>query len=45
VFLSPAEEQLLREIADAGATVTAQDVPATNPVELSELLASEASVQ
>ena len=45
VFLSPAEEQLLRELADAGATVTAQDVPATHPMPLEELLASEANVQ
>jgi PTS system mannose-specific IIB component/fructoselysine and glucoselysine-specific PTS system IIB component len=45
VFLSPEEERLLREIADAGAAVTAQDVPATHPVELNELLASEAGVQ
>ena len=45
VFLSPAEEKLLRELADAGATVSAQDVPATHPVELAELLASEAGVQ
>jgi mannose/fructose/N-acetylgalactosamine-specific phosphotransferase system component IIB len=45
VFLSPAEEQLLRDVADAGATVTAQDVPATHPVELNDLLASEAGVQ
>ena len=45
VFLSPAEEQLLRELADTGANVTAQDVPATHPVELNDLLASEASVQ
>ena len=45
VFLSPAEEQTLREIAAAGATVTAQDVPATHPMPLDELLASEASVQ
>ena len=45
VFLSPSEEHLLRELADAGANVTAQDVPATHPVELSELLASEAGVQ
>ena len=45
VFLSPAEEQLLRELAETGANVTAQDVPATHPVELNELLASEASVQ
>ena len=45
VFLSPEEEQLLRDIAAAGATVTAQDVPATHPVPLDELLKSEASVQ
>jgi mannose/fructose/N-acetylgalactosamine-specific phosphotransferase system component IIB len=45
VFLSPDEEQLLRDIAAAGATVTAQDVPATHPVPLDELLKSEASVQ
>ena len=45
VFLAPAEEQLLREIAEAGAVVTAQDVPATHPVELEELLTSEAGVQ
>lgn len=45
VFLAPAEEQLLREMASLGANVTAQDVPATHPVPLEELLASEASVQ
>ncbi|HEY8175427.1 MAG TPA: PTS sugar transporter subunit IIB [Gemmatimonadaceae bacterium] len=45
VFLSPGEEKLLREMADLGATVTAQDVPATHPVELNDLLESEASVQ
>jgi len=45
VFLSPQEEKLLRDMASAGATVTAQDVPATRPVELNELLESEASVQ
>ena len=45
VFLAPAEEQLLREMASLGATVTAQDVPATNPVPLEELLRAEASVQ
>jgi mannose/fructose/N-acetylgalactosamine-specific phosphotransferase system component IIB len=44
VFLSPAEEQLLKEMASLGATVTAQDVPATHPVPLDELLRSEASV-
>ena len=45
VFLAPAEEQVLREMADLGAVVTAQDVPGTRPVELNELLESEASVQ
>jgi mannose/fructose/N-acetylgalactosamine-specific phosphotransferase system component IIB len=45
VFLSAEEERLLREIEQAGATVTAQDVPATHPVPLGELLASEASAQ
>jgi PTS system mannose-specific IIB component/fructoselysine and glucoselysine-specific PTS system IIB component len=45
VFLSPGEERQLREMAELGATVTAQDVPATHPVELNELLESEASVQ
>lgn len=45
VFLSSAEEQLLRELAETGANVTAQDVPATHPVELNDLLASEAGVQ
>lgn len=44
VFLSPEEEKLLREMASLGATVTAQDVPATHPVPLSEILASEANV-
>lgn len=45
VFLSPEEEQLLREMASLGAVVTAQDVPATHPVDLAEVLASEANVQ
>ena len=45
VFLSPQEEKLLREMAAEGAVVTAQDVPTTRPVELSELLESEAGVQ
>ena len=45
VFLSAEEEQLLREMAALGATVTAQDVPATHPMELNELLGSEANVQ
>ena len=45
VFLAPSEEAQLREIAAAGAVVTAQDVPATQPVPLDELLTSEAGVQ
>lgn len=45
VFLSPHEEQVLRKMAELGANVTAQDVPSSRPVELSELLESEASVQ
>lgn len=45
VFLSAEEEKLLREMAASGAVVTAQDVPATHPVELDELLQSEANVQ
>ena len=45
VFLAPEEEQVLRDMAAAGATVTAQDVPAAHPVPLDELLASEASVE
>jgi PTS system mannose-specific IIB component/fructoselysine and glucoselysine-specific PTS system IIB component len=45
VFLSQSEEQQLREMAELGANVTAQDVPATHPVELNDLLQSEAGVQ
>lgn len=45
VFLSPDEERVLREIAEAGATVTAQDVPAAHPVSLNELLEAEANVE
>lgn len=40
VFLTDDEEQGLRRIADRGVEVTAQDVPATRPVPLAELLAS-----
>jgi PTS system mannose-specific IIB component/fructoselysine and glucoselysine-specific PTS system IIB component len=40
VFLTPAEEQALREIAEQGAVVTAQDVPAARAVPLVELLAA-----
>jgi PTS system mannose-specific IIB component/fructoselysine and glucoselysine-specific PTS system IIB component len=45
VFLSPKEEQVLKRMAELGATVTAQDVPSSRPIELAELLESEASVQ
>jgi PTS system mannose-specific IIB component/fructoselysine and glucoselysine-specific PTS system IIB component len=45
VFLSAEEEQLLRDMQARGAVVTAQDVPATHPVDLAELLESEANVQ
>ena len=40
VFLTPAEQAELREIAAHGAVVTAQDVPAARAVPLEELLAS-----
>ncbi|MDE3052899.1 MAG: PTS sugar transporter subunit IIB [Gemmatimonadota bacterium] len=43
VFLSPAEEQELREIAARGPVVTAQDVPSARPVPLDELLHLEAA--
>jgi len=39
VFLTPDEESSLREIAAGGVTITAQDVPATTPVPLDEVLA------
>ncbi len=38
VFLSPDEEQALREIEAHGVVVTAQDVPSARPVPLGELL-------
>lgn len=38
VFLTPDEEAALREIAEHGAVVTAQDVPAARAVPLEELL-------
>jgi mannose/fructose/N-acetylgalactosamine-specific phosphotransferase system component IIB len=40
VFLAPAEEQGLRDIAALGVEVSAQDVPGARPVPLAELLAS-----
>ena len=44
VFLSPTEQAELSELATLGAVVTAQDVPATRAVALSELLSSRESV-
>ena len=41
VFLNAEEERQLREIADRGVQVAAQDVPATWPVPLEELLQSQ----
>jgi mannose/fructose/N-acetylgalactosamine-specific phosphotransferase system component IIB len=38
VFLTPDEEQVLRDLANRGVEVTAQDVPATRPVALDALL-------
>lgn len=40
VFLTPAEEALLRDIQQRGVVVTAQDVPSARPMPLDELLAS-----
>lgn len=40
VFLTPAEEQGLRDIAAQGVDVSAQDVPSARPVPLGELLTS-----
>jgi mannose/fructose/N-acetylgalactosamine-specific phosphotransferase system component IIB len=39
VFLTPEEEQDLRDLAAHGATVTAQDVPGARPVSLDDLIA------
>ena len=43
VFLTPAEAQALKELAELGAVVTAQDVPAARAVPLDELLSSRES--
>ena len=40
VFLTPAEQDSLRELTTLGAVVTAQDVPAARAVPLTELLES-----
>lgn len=42
VFLTPDEERQLRELARRGVTVTAQDVPASRPVPLDDILAGSA---
>ncbi len=43
VFLNPAEEQTLREIESRGVHVTAQDLPATRPVPLDDVIRGEDS--
>ena len=43
VFLSPDEEQELREIQQLGVDVTAQDVPGARPVPLDEVLGGSAN--
>lgn len=43
VFLTPEEELQLRALADAGVTVTAQDVPSASPVSLADLLDGDGS--
>lgn len=44
VYLTPEEEQQLREMAAQGVEVTAQDVPSARPVSLEELLTSTVGV-
>lgn len=39
VFLTPDEEQQLRDLARAGVEITAQDVPTARPVPLADVLA------
>jgi PTS system mannose-specific IIB component/fructoselysine and glucoselysine-specific PTS system IIB component len=41
VFLAPDEEQALRDLQAKGVKVTAQDVPASRPLPLDEVLAHE----
>jgi PTS system mannose-specific IIB component/fructoselysine and glucoselysine-specific PTS system IIB component len=41
VFLTPDEERQLQALADRGVTVVAQDVPASAPVPLAEVLAGD----
>jgi mannose/fructose/N-acetylgalactosamine-specific phosphotransferase system component IIB len=45
IFLTPEEETLLRDMAERGASVTAQDVPSARKVDLDELLQSSAEVK
>jgi PTS system mannose-specific IIB component/fructoselysine and glucoselysine-specific PTS system IIB component len=40
IFLSPEEEQELRDLAAGGIAITAQDVPSAEPLSLEPLLAS-----
>lgn len=42
VFLTPEEENALRDIAARGLTVTAQDVPSARPVPLDDVLSGRA---
>jgi mannose/fructose/N-acetylgalactosamine-specific phosphotransferase system component IIB len=43
LFLTVDEEKLLRDLAESGITVTAQDVPSAHAVPLDELLSGEAA--
>lgn len=43
VFLSSDEENALRELANRGVTISAQDVPGARPIPLDDLLAGVAS--
>lgn len=43
VFLTPSEEEQLRQLAARNIEVTAQDVPAARPIPLDELLAGNGS--
>jgi mannose/fructose/N-acetylgalactosamine-specific phosphotransferase system component IIB len=43
VFLTPQEEQQLRDLAATGVTVTAQDVPSASPVPLEDVLNGDGS--
>lgn len=43
VFLTPHEEQQLRDLAATGVTITAQDVPSASPVPLEDVLNGDGS--